>query len=890
MNKIFRKAITVLGSAALIGATVGAAAAASYPNPFTSNTAIVVGANAAPSDNIAASTIASDIDAASAGSVGVVTDTSGDIVSLDTSGTRIWLNTSLNTAKATLTKTDLPVVLGDYTFSGNVEAKLTSTLKFDDGNTAGGDNSGKVIFSKQPKSSDDPVVGISMNSSNAGPLYNATVTMKATNFTHADSEGETIHLFGRDFVVSTATDTSDIVLFSSAKELNLVAGGDNPNPSETVVVDGESYDVELITGTSTTATIGVNGDSKEVSEGASKKIGGIDIAVKSATESTALDTVTVTILVGSNKITFTNGATVTQGSEDDPIDGTTAYIVGGTGATTELTVAVFRPDSSNDAILPGQTFVDPVFGSFKVEFAGLNIPLDDTSRDEISIQNSGDKGMTLTMTDSDGNTGTFDFAYNATYAANQVNVPQGAPANWRLADDSNYSIFVAEGANLTEDDYVVLGNEDYGHLLQVTQIYNNTGTDYTTDKLRLQDVISGTSYDSVFTAETIGTLTLDGKTYAVIIKGSGDNGYAHIKYPTGDSSTINTWVVYPTVQTQGGNLVALYEPLNVSLSAWNGTTATSATVVNFPDGDGYTAVTFTYGGNDGNAAQEVWTVSGGSATSAVINASAAADTNNYSVLTIGQFTYNITSSAGVNRTMIYLSNPETDTTSANFTSPSVMIFEKKDDQNKYHGLVVETELAPAGTSASGVGVNDVLFTQDGEYYHASATLASDSDITKDIDWYGALVTTDADDSDQKTVTITLPSEQVFAQIYIGESSATVTGSDSEAGVMTFTDSESASFAGKNLVVVGGSCINSIAAELLGVAACEDAFASKTGVNAGEFLIQSFDRSGKTALLVAGYNAADTTKAATYLVNNAVTTDTGTKYKGTSATEASLVVA
>ena len=97
-------------------------------------------------------------------------------------------------------------------------------------------------------------------------------------------------------------------------------------------------------------------------------------------------------------------------------------------------------------------------------------------------------------------------------------------------------------------------------------------------------------------------------------------------------------------------------------------------------------------------------------------------------------------------------------------------------------------------------------------------------------------------------------------------------------------------AGKNLVVVGGSAINSAAAELLGAAYREAAFTSATGVGAGEFLIQSFARSGKTALLVAGYHAADTEKAVTYLLNNDVSTTTGTKYKGTSATEATLVVA
>ena len=128
---------------------------------------------------------------------------------------------------------------------------------------------------------------------------------------------------------------------------------------------------------------------------------------------------------------------------------------------------------------------------------------------------------------------------------------------------------------------------------------------------------------------------------------------------------------------------------------------------------------------------------------------------------------------------------------------------------------------------------------------------------------------------------------MHAQVSISEGEA---ATSAEVGVVTVTDANVANAAGKNLVVVGGSAINSVAAELLGAAYSEAAFTSATDVAAGEFLIQSFSRAGKTALLVAGYNAADTEKASTYLLNNVVTTTTGTKYKGTSATEASLVVA
>ena len=166
---------------------------------------------------------------------------SGEAVSLDTSSTRIWLNTSLNTAKATLTKSDLPTVLGDYTFSGNVEAKMTSTIKMGAGNPdavseSSPENQDVVVFYNMPKSSSDPVIGLSLGAktSTALLLYNASVTFKATNFTHADSEGENIQIFGRDFVISTSTSTTELVLFSSAEEVALSVGGDAPSPSATI--------------------------------------------------------------------------------------------------------------------------------------------------------------------------------------------------------------------------------------------------------------------------------------------------------------------------------------------------------------------------------------------------------------------------------------------------------------------------------------------------------------------------------------------------------------------------------------------------------------------------------------------------------------------------------
>lgn len=126
--------------------------------------------------------------------------------------------------------------------------------------------------------------------------------------------------------------------------------------------------------------------------------------------------------------------------------------------------------------------------------------------------------------------------------------------------------------------------------------------------------------------------------------------------------------------------------------------------------------------------------------------------------------------------------------------------------------------------------------------------------------------------DADEVVLSVPEEQVYAQVSVSMG-ATTSSSTSGAQVVVLKDTEVSSTESRNLVVVGGSCINTVAAKLLGSSTplCADAFTAKTGVKSGEFLIQNFNSpyaSGKYAVLVAGYEAADTTKAATYLTTDA----------------------
>jgi hypothetical protein len=893
----FKKISALATSVLMIGMTAGVAAAANYPAPFVqggaSDVAIVVGTGSGVSvlDGIQAAKINDNLHSfVSSTTTGGSTTVTGEAISLDTSSTRIWLNTSLNTAKTQLTKADLPNILGDYTFSGNVDSKLTSTIKLVTGAASGADNSGKVIFAKQPTTSTDPQMGISIGSSQtSNPLYNASATMSAINFTSSDSEGQPIELFGQKFTIASETDTSDLVLLKEAQKITLDS---ESNPSATVTVGGKTYTVELVSASDTSANIKVTdsagvSDSREINEAASKKVQGLTIAVTSADETNLK--LSATIIAGAEKVTITNGATVTKGDSDEPIDGTYAYIVGGTGATTEIAISVFRPDSSGDAILEGQSFTDPIFGSFKFDFAGLSSPLNDSSRGQVLVTPSGDKDMTLTITDDSGNTKAFEFAHN------QSSV-------WALGDSNNYSIGVREMANLSmgasKTKYVVIGNEEYGHLLELYDVYNqSTGSNsVTNDRVRFRDVISGDTYDTVFTnQENTGSLDVEGKRYTVNFTGSGEDAWVQIKYPTGDSAATE-YVVYPTIELQGGSLVSLYQPLNFNFTGFDddpsgaSPAGANASKLWFPDGDGYTGVEVTYRG--GNATSANWTIG----TDWLITGLAlgAEDTANRSAsATIGKMIYNFSSNGNiVNNTYLYLNNPES--AGIALKEPGVVFIEGKGDtsSNDYNVVVVDLEVAPAGTSSDGVGVRDVLFSSP---THFSSTLASDSDITQDVDYYGTLTSLDSNTASKTKATISYPASQVYAKVYVGEKASAISSTPSSGPVSSYngvvvTDKEVSGQSSKNLIIVGGSCINSAAATLVGGSLCGTGWTDKTGVGVGQFLVKGYATStltSKLALLVAGYEEADTTNAATYLRTQTVDTSKG--YKGTSSTSAEQIV-
>lgn len=156
----------------------------------------------------------------------------------------------------------------------------------------------------------------------------------------------------------------------------------------------------------------------------------------------------------------------------------------------------------------------------------------------------------------------------------------------------------------------------------------------------------------------------------------------------------------------------------------------------------------------------------------------------------------------------------------------------------------------------------------------------------------------SDNEDYLEVYYPTGDSQTYAEVLLTEGDSVISGGVvtpggvGQLGEILIKDTEVAPMSTKNMIIVGGSCINSAAAKVLGVAqgTCGADFTTATGVGAGEFLIKGVTgaySTGKLALVVAGYNVDDTVNAVTYLKNKKP--DTSKAWKGTTAAAAATEI-
>ena len=894
----FRKISAIVASTLMAGATMGIAAAANYPAPFvvggSANVAIVYGTGAGVSslDLVQAGNIQSNLQSKmSSGSGTTSSGVEGESVSLASGSDYLYLMDDLAENRQTLTKDDLASVLADETFTDDEG----TTYDYEQTITVGTSLINRFSFGNSDNDFDDPALMLELSKApSSSPAYTLVATFdKAVNLTDPDSEGEEITLFGKSYTVGTASDANTLVLLGGADSTQIYVGETIP-----MVVNDVTYQVTLngLSSDSTTvASITVDGETKTMTQGQTKTyvLNGVEIDVYAKTVFRTGDDGSghVEMELGSDRLTFEDLSAVKVGAEATDIDGTyitvtpttgDATIGPGFGNLTKLQIAVSAPDNDGNSILMGESFTDPVFGTLKIYFVSvMHGPSfegeEDTGRTSLGITRGGDRELELEITDKNGNSATLPFDY------------QGA-----LSDDDGDAIVVIEGGNLTQDDYTILNSGDYQHFIEITKVDINAGG--ATSDVTFKDLLSGTVYtieDKDFTAGY--NVSVAGQTYTVTnTTVTADS----IKIESTD--VLQKKVVFPYLELVSGkdNRVAFVKNQTLGIENMGVMTNQTTTLTNstpifvLPTGSIRFRMTNT---SQTLGATLAWDIDeAGSYTSNTSTYVLAGDVETF---VIGNVSYTFGLAQGqqatvgwVNITNVSIEDTQEAAGDDPEVQPSLLYVEHEDKS------IATASIEPAvvlGTTTS--ATYDICDTPVFSYKEDDSTW-DDTKFTGYVTTYGTYVVKDSSDTNQALTRLTYGSAQMYADVYFAEIEATITPGESTGSTVTqlgdvlVKDSEVGSVSSKNLIVVGGSCINSAAATLVGGAKCGASWTEATDVGTGQFLIKGYAAStltSKLALLVAGYDAADTSNAATYLRTKTV--DTSKEYLGTSATTATLVV-
>jgi hypothetical protein len=871
----FKKIVSVLASAAMLGSTVGMAAAAAYPAPFiqggTANVAVVVGASAATIDNIAAVDVGANLQENLAKQTATTTTsgasaTGGDSVNLATSSQKLYFNSSLNAARSSISKTELPTLLADGKITDDAGTEYSYKQSLTPGNST-------ITFGTSGSDLTDPALVVQVGTEANSYLYQLDVTFnKNINITSTDVQGNSMNILGKDYTIGagSSSNTPVLYLYGSGTEKSIKEG-----ETSTVEVSGKTYTLELksVEQISSVNYISVSVDGgtvRRIQEGVSSKVGDLEIYAKSVHFLSKEAQVSYADLnIGTSKIKIgSSGTTVKMGTDETSVQGTRSYITSSNGVVSGFTVKVAMQKAATDHLAVGKTYDDPVFGALQVQFADVVPALDDANRDKVVIDTDNSRNAKVTFTSAlagDSGEKTIYFAHDQDTAESTITTI--------LADSGNKTITVVEGVNIVDQNFAVINAGDYGRIVRVT-VPTETNLE-TTSYVQLEDVITGKNlFDGGLTVGTDGmaSTNIDGNTYYFNVGNGSTTNTVNITWGAGSNEGCvgDKTTIFPRIKTAKGGWIAFLKTTAITQGSSYSLPGIQ-TLADYESGLTISNNTVGTAGSKkfGNANYSI-TFNG-----AVGNITGIDMDGDGTLVSGTDCLFNSTSENG----MALLFMEEKKATETNNADNGDIICVNVDK----NGATTPIEVSVSTPVIS--GVNSGL-----------QSLTSDSNLRQIVTRYGTFVEYDSTDNDK--VTIKYPDEQMYADVLLTAIGAEVTpgsqgGSVASLGSVAVMDSEVSTVSSKNLIVIGGSCINTVAAKILGSDSpiCYLDFTAKTNVSAGQFLIKVVDSpyaTGKVAMLVAGYEGADTRKAATYLVSMKPSTVVGTELKKQTATYADVV--
>ncbi len=808
--------------------------------------AIVVGETINPGYNMDVIG-AADIAAAVAGyatttvSSGVVGMGVSGGVEIGTTNTKLYLDDPMTKSgvKTTLTSSDLPTLLA----SGSMTDTGGTTYNYDQYITLGGGTT--LTFGNSGGDLTDPDLILNLSTTAAAPAFNYTITFnKLLNITSSNVHSQKLNLLGTDYTIgSTSTDltiaAAKLVLYGSSL-VQTISGGEE----KTITVDDVPYKVKVLGATSaTTAVVSVEGTTQTVTKGTSYLISGLAVYVEDVFDlsSTDLTQDSVKLSFGTNKLTLEQGATLKKGTSDDTVDGTLVKFTGtdNTGIS-KLEIGIAAKSSSVDYAKQGaeNAFVDPVFGRIKMALGGLS----GGTTEKITIDNSGTTGASLKFTDYRNKERSLTYAYtgSTTFAAD----PNAT---------STAMFIVVENQTVKKNDYMLLSPSHESEFSHIMQYSTASSLGSSGAYIEFRDLMSDATSRFYLTDAGYGTGTLyiDGQAYYAQ---NVSNSLQTFAFTWGANAALNNRgdkiTVFPLIKTNKGGWITLV-PGNRSVLT------NSEIFINQGN------ATLELPGGAGSATTVRIEHAAGSASGDAVlcgttwNATASANSSGV-MCDDGRLTWNITVKSGTANNKTWVTLDAGSTASLRPAYPTVLFKEEK--AKNLANSDVQDFVITTVKDGTGSGVD---LTIDAPTLTAatqeSASLQSDNSVTSYIDRRGTTVKYDSDS--QGLVEITYPDEQSVATVAIGDNPTfgTGTGGTVQAAVKItspvakIASEVSATAPGADLILVGGPCVNSLVAKLLGADSCST-WNYTTGI-----IKQVTDgfTDGSRALIVAGTQAADT---------------------------------
>ena len=808
----FRKISAVAASLIMTGMSAGFAAAANYPAPFVeagvANVAIVSGSGTGVSalDAVEAGNIQANLNLGITSTTSTIT---GDAKQLDKTSDHINIGDALNGPfGSTVDDSDL-----DLLADGVYVADDSDTFDYEQRVTLGSpelthfrDSDYESLIGASDKT---PTIGINITSNQFIMNYTIDFLDDAESDVVSseldDLEGSFIPLFGKSFYVS---DWDNGTTAGVTGKLTLLDSGAKGVVKEgevtTIALGTNSYDVAIDYIDADSTALSINGViTSDLKEGETEKLA--DGTFVGVTDVRRLEVGgeigTVEFSLGSGKLELEHNTEIQL--NDDTVSDVRSYLqhgAGGSGTAKVDKIVIEWKSDADSFITPKSELTLPGMGGLKFSMTEFVRPVEEM----IKVQNDGSDTVELRVPIKDGNAA-INLLYANTTTAGIGYVGIGEASDKKLATSPTGRLTFWEKKNSADWHayFVASFNDSDNGESYLLDLRPRADTGNNRNETDVYNVVKGEmeATDKIASDQvTIGDVSFTIETVFV----NGTDEYVNI--------TAGTNTVFNTVYSTGG--LRIYLPFAVS----------------------------TIGGTMGSSMA--------AGPSELHNAYAVSNDQIGAINFTGDGASDTAGSVvGHNNTEWYLT----------------MDGEDKDD-NIASGNAFEVRLefnTDIKTEIDQVNTSGVFASSGGTWGIEQASTDSYEAYVRD-DVAPRIVHVTNPDQDYVEVYYPTAASQSYAKVFLTDISAT---SVPEGGAVLVKDTEVSSVATKNLIIVGGSCINSAAATLVGGAFCGEAWTTATNAGSGQFVVKAYPDSTLTsalAMLVAGYEAADTQASSTYV--------------------------